>query len=163
DPGAFGACPTGTPDPGATPLSKLTTVQYRNTVVDLLHASGLDDLVDSVTPLLAAVPDDSTQASFRGLDKRISSDHVGGYFNVATAIGALATADTKHLTALAGSCATQSSLATSCLDAFLKNFGKLALRHPLTSDELEEYEDVAQGSSPAAMSPAEALRNVVVT
>jgi len=163
DPAAFGACPSGSPDPGVTPLSKLSTVQYRNTVLDLLHASGLDDLVASVTPLLQAVPDDSTQASFRGLDKRISSDHVGGYFNVATAVGNLATADTKHLTALAGTCATQSSLASSCLDAFLKNFGKLALRHPLTSDELKEYADVAQGSSPAAASPADALRNVVVT
>ncbi len=163
DPGAFGTCPSGTPEPGVTPLSKLSTVQYRNTVVDLLRASGLDDLIESVTPLLDAVPDDSTQASFRGLDKRISSDHLGGYFNVATTVGDLATADPKHLSALAGSCATQSSLASSCLDAFLKDFGKLALRHPLTSDELEEYEDVAQGSSPAAASPADALRNVVVT
>lgn len=163
DPGAFGTCPSGTPDPGVTPLSKLSTVQYRNTVVDLLRASGLDDLVDAVTPLLEAVPDDSTQASFRGLDKRISSDHLGGYFNVASTVGNLATADAKHLTALAGTCATQSSLAKSCLDAFLAEFGKLALRHPLTSDELAEFEDVAQGSSPAAATPAEALRNVVVT
>ncbi|HTQ08043.1 MAG TPA: DUF1592 domain-containing protein [Polyangiaceae bacterium] len=162
DPSAFGTCPTGNPDPGVTPLSKLSTVQYRNTVLDLLEATGLDDLTDSVTPLLEAVPDDSTQASFRGLDKRISSDHVTGYFNVATTIGDLATADTKHLTTLAGSCATASSLATSCLDAFLKSFGRLALRHPLTSDELKEYEDVAQGSSPTAANPAEALRNVVV-
>lgn len=163
DPGAFGACPTGDPDPGVTPLSKLSTVQYRNTVRDLLQASGLGDLVDAVGPLLEAIPDDSTQASFRGLDKRISADHVTGYFNVATTIADLATADSAHLTTLAGSCATQSSLASSCLNAFLQSFGRLALRHPLTSDELTEYADVAQGSSPAAASPAEALRNVVVT
>jgi Protein of unknown function (DUF1592)/Protein of unknown function (DUF1588)/Protein of unknown function (DUF1595)/Protein of unknown function (DUF1587) len=163
DPSAFGTCPTGDPDPGVTPLSKLSTVQYRNTVQDLLSASGLDDLVATVAPLLDAVPDDSTQASFRGLDKRISSDHISGYYNVAIAIGDGATQDASHLTALAGSCATKSTLSSSCLDAFLNDFGQRALRHPLTSDELAEYEDVAQGSSPTASSPAEALRNVVVT
>jgi hypothetical protein len=162
DPVAFGTCPSGTPDPGATPLSKLATVQYRNTVRDLLTASGLDDLVVGIAPLLAAVPDDSTQASFRGLDKRISSDHLTAYFSVATAVGDAATKDRAHLTALAGSCATASTLATSCLTAFLANFGKRALRHPLDSDELAEYEDIAQGTSPAASSPAEAIRNVVV-
>jgi hypothetical protein len=162
DPSQFGACPSGDPDPGATPLSKLSTVQYRNTVHDLLVASSLDDLVDAITPLLAAVPDDSTQASFRGLDKRISSDHLTAYFNVASTIGDLATKDTAHLQALAGSCATNTTLASSCLDTFLGNFGRRALRHPLSADELAEYRDVAQGSSPQAGTPAEALRNVVV-
>ena len=162
DPSQFGTCPDGTPDPGATPLSKLTTVQYRNTVSDLLTASGLGDLVPAVTPLLAAVPDDSTQASFRGLDKRISSDHLSAYFNVATAIGDAATKDTAHLKALAGSCSTMSTLTSSCLDAFLADFGRRALRHPLSDDELTEYRDVAQGTSPPAANPAEALRNVVV-
>jgi hypothetical protein len=162
DPSQFGACPSGSPDPGVTPLSKLATVQYRNTVHDLLVASGLTDLVDTVTPLLAAVPDDSTQASFRGLDKRISSDHLNAYFNVAVAVGDAATKDATHLTALAGSCATESTLSTSCLTAFLGDFARRALRHPLSTDELSEYQDIAQGSSPAASTPAEALRNVVV-
>src|SRR3954467_2629787 len=47
------------PDPGPTPLMKLSTVQYRNTVRDLLAASGLGALQPTVQPLLAAVPDDS--------------------------------------------------------------------------------------------------------
>ena len=162
DPSQFGTCPDGSPDPGATPLSKLTTVQYRNTVSDLLTASGLDDVVPGITPLLAAVPDDSTQASFRGLDKRISSDHLSAYFNVATAVGDAATKDATHLKALAGSCATGTTLSSSCLDAFLGAFGRRALRHPLSSDELTEYRDVATGDSPSASSPAESLRNVVV-
>jgi hypothetical protein len=162
DPSQFGNCPDGSPAPGATPLSKLTTVQYRNTVSDLLAASGLGDLVDGITPLLAAVPDDSTQASFRGLDKRISSAHLNAYFNVATAVGDAATRDAAHLKALAGSCATGSSLSSSCLDAFLGNFARRALRHSLSGDELAEYRDVAQGDSPSASTPAEALRNVVV-
>jgi hypothetical protein len=161
-PSQFGTCPSGAPDPGVTPLSKLATVQYRNTVRDLLSASSLGDLVDGIAPLLLAVPDDSTQASFRGLDKRISADHLTAYFNVATAVADAATKDNAHLSALAGSCATKSTLTASCLDAFLGDFGRRALRHPLSDDELSEYRDIAQGSSPAASSPAEALRNVVV-
>ena len=58
-------------------------MQYRNTVRDLLNASGLSAVATEVAPMLAAIPDDSTVA-FRGLDARISSDHIQGYFNVAT-------------------------------------------------------------------------------
>jgi len=163
DPAQFGTCPTGDAEPGVTPLAKLTTVQYRNTVRDLLVASGLDTAVSEITPALAAVPDDSTQASFRGLDKRISSDHINAYFNVAVAVGNAVTSSSSRLTALAGSCATDASLTSTCLDAFLADFGRRALRHPLTTAELTEYRDVAQGTSPQAMSAAEALRNVVVT
>ena len=36
--------------------------------------------------MLAGIPDDSTVA-FRGLDNRISTNHIEGYFNVATAVG----------------------------------------------------------------------------
>ena len=89
-PDAFGTCPPGGGEPGVTPLTKLSTVQYRNTVRDLLGASGLSAVATEVAPMLAAIPDDSTVA-FRGLDARISSDHIQGYFNVATAVGDAAT------------------------------------------------------------------------
>ena len=57
---------------------------------------------DEVAPMLAAIPDDSTLA-FRGLDARISSDHIQGYFNVATAVANAATSTSSRLTTLAGS------------------------------------------------------------
>ncbi|HEY3500199.1 MAG TPA: DUF1587 domain-containing protein, partial [Polyangiaceae bacterium] len=154
DPSLFGECPADAPEPGVTPLNKLSTVQYRNTVRDLLAASGLGDLSESLTSLLAAVPDDSLQ-SFRGLDKRISANHVTAYFNVAVAVADAATGNETNLTALAGECATESELTTTCLDGFLADFGRRALRRPLTDDELDQYRDVAQGNSPAAATPAE--------
>jgi hypothetical protein len=162
DPSQFGACPDGDPEPGVSPLSKLSTVQYRNTVRDLLAASGLDAVTSEVATVLASVPDDSTQASFRGLDKRVATEHVSAYFNVAVAVGDAATKTSARLTALAGTCATQSSLSSKCLDDFLATFGKRALRHPLSDDELTEYRDIATGDSPKAANPAEAIRNVVV-
>ncbi len=163
DPSQFGECPDGEPAPGVTPLAKLSTVQYRNTVRDLLAQSGLDDVAGEIAPQLASVPDDSTQASFRGLDKRISGAHVTAYFNLAVAVGDAATKNSARLTALAGSCATQSTLSASCLDGFLDSFARRALRRPLSDAELTEYRDVAQGDSPQAENPAEALRNVVVS
>ena len=163
DPALFGDCPDGDPAAGVTPLSKLSTVQYRNTVNDLLAASGLDDVVTEVSARLASVPDDSTQASFRGLDKRISTEHIQAYFDVAVAVGDAATKSSARLTALAGSCATQSSLSSTCLDDFLSSFGRRALRRPLTDAELTEYKDIATGDSPKAANAAEALRNVVVS
>ena len=160
-PAAFGTCPTNGGEPGVTPLVKLSTVQYRNTVRDLLNASGLSAVATEVAPMLAAIPDDSTVA-FRGLDARISSDHIQGYFNVASAVADAATKTSARLTTLAGTCAGTSPLAASCLDAFLASFGKRAFRRPLDTDELAEMKDVATGTSPAPANATEAIRNVVV-
>src|SRR2546423_5633951 len=52
---AFGSCQPGA-DPGVTPLTKLSTVQYRNTVRDLLASSGLASLTTEIAPALAGVP-----------------------------------------------------------------------------------------------------------
>jgi hypothetical protein len=160
-PDMFGSCPSGGGEPGASPLIKLSTIQYRNTVRDLLAASGLADVATEVAPMLAAIPDDSTVA-FRGLDTRVSSDHIQGYFNVATAVADGATKTSQRLTALAGGCAGTSPLAASCLDAFLASFGKRAFRRPLSTDEIAEMKDVATGTSPAPANATEAIRNVVV-
>jgi len=160
-PAAFGTCPAGGGEPGVSPLIKLSTIQYRNTVRDLLNASGLSAVATEVAPMLAAIPDDSTVA-FRGLDTRISTDHIQGYFNVASAVADASTKTSQRLTSLAGSCATTTPLAASCLDAFLASFGKRAFRRPLASDEIAEMKDVAMGTSPAPASATEAIRNVVV-
>jgi hypothetical protein len=162
NPSSFGECPAGDAEPGVTPLMKLSTLQYKNTVRDLLTASGLSDVAAELPSVLAGVPDDSTVA-FRGLDQRISADHIAAYFKVAVAVGDAATKTSARLTALAGSCATTSPLSATCLDGFLNGFARRALRRPLSSGELAEYEDVAQGSSPKATNAAEALRNVIVT
>src|SRR5262245_52595590 len=145
--------------PGPAPLVKLSTVQYRNTVRDLLAASGLGAIVDgTVEPLLASVPEDSP-LTFRGLDARISSDHVQAYFNVAVAVGNAIEADPARLTALAGACATAATLSAKCVDDFLASFGRRAFRRPLAAAELATFRALNDG----ARKPAEALRAMVVT
>jgi hypothetical protein len=144
--------------PGATPLTKLSTVQYRNTVRDLLTTSALSSLVAEVEPLLAGLPDDSP-ITFRGLDARISFDHIQTYFKVAVAVGDALEKSEARLTAVAGSCASAAPLSAQCVDAFLQSFGRRALRRPLNAEENTALRALNDG----VRSPAEALRAMVVT
>jgi len=160
-PATFGACPAGGGEPGPTPLMKLSTIQYRNTVRDLLASSGVGAVASELVTMLAAVPEDST-VSLRGLDQRVTGDHLKAYFDVAVAAGNGATSSSSRLTALAGGCAATSPLAASCGDAFLTSFGRRAFRRPLTTDEMTSFRDIVMGKSPAAATAAESIRNVVV-
>jgi hypothetical protein len=156
-PGSFGACQQNA-DPGPSPLVKLSTLQYRNTVNDLLAASGLGAMVAEVTPILASVPDDSP-IDFRGLDRRVSSDHVQAYFNVAVAVGDAVSARPERLTALAGSCAATAPLTAACVDGFLARFGQRAFRRPPDAQELTSLRQLNDG----VRTPADAIRAMVVS
>lgn len=158
-PGGPGPDPGSAPGsaPGVAPLLKLSTTQYRNTVGDLLATSGLSALQPEVQPYLDSVPADSTD-TFRGLDARVSTEHVTAFYNVARTIGDAVEADAGLRTALAGSCATESALAPSCTDAFLRTFGRRVYRRPLTDDELARY--AALHGTRAA---PEAIRAMVVS
>jgi hypothetical protein len=127
-----------TADPGATPLFRLSTLQYRNTVRDLLAASGVGMVADELKEPLGAIPDDSTVA-FRGMDNRITADHLAGFFRVATTAADAITGRPERLSAFAGACALTAPLPARCLDDFLTSFGRRALRRPLTADELASY------------------------
>ncbi|MES1209600.1 MAG: DUF1592 domain-containing protein [Pseudomonadota bacterium] len=156
--GTFGSCqPGATLEPGIAPLVKLTTIEYRNTVRDLLASSGLGTLATEIAPALAGVPDDST-ITFRGLDGRVSSNHIQSYFNVAAAVGNALESTPALLTAAAGACAMTAPLTTACVDAFLGGFGRRAFRRPLTTDELTSFRALNDGKR----TPAEAIRAMVV-
>src|SRR4051794_27278011 len=144
-------------DPGPTPVFKLSTVQYRNTVRDLMAASGVAPVADEIKALLSAVPEDST-ATFRGMDNRVLTDHVQGAFNVATGVADAISGRPERLAAVAGPCAMTAPLAPRCVDDFLATFGRRALRRPLTADELASYRALNDGQRPAA----EVFRSLVV-
>lgn len=145
-------------EPGPTPLLKLTTVQYRNTVRDLLRAAGAGSLLNSLDAELASVPDDSLGDSFRGLDDRISLEHVQAYFDVGVAVGDALERDAALLRAVAGECATSAPLPGSCLRDFVERFGTLAYRRPLFDAEVDELIALDDGTR----APAELIRAVVV-
>lgn len=143
--------------PGVAPLTKLSALQYRNTIRDLLSASGLGTLTGELGTRLDAVPDDS-DVSFRGLDNRVTDQHFRAWFEVAVAIGDAVEANPARLTALAGTCAGGATLSATCVDAFLNSFGRRAWRRPLTSAELAELRTWNDGTR----RPAEAVRAMVI-
>jgi hypothetical protein len=137
---------------------KLSTVQYRNTVRDLLTAVGAGAALPSVAGPLASVPDDSLGAGFRGLDNRTALEHVQGYFDVGVALGDAVAKDPALLAAVAGSCAGSATLSDSCVVSFLDRFVSLAYRRALTDADRAEYQSLNDGQR----TPAQAVRAMLI-
>jgi hypothetical protein len=150
-------CESSAP-PGPTPLLKLSTAEYRNTVRDLLTASGASKITSAVEPALSGVPDDSLGSSFRVLDDRISAEHVQGYFNVGVAVGNAIRDDADVLRAIGGECATAATLTDACERGFIDGFARRAYRRPLTTAEATELTALNDG----VRSPKEALRAMAI-
>jgi hypothetical protein len=144
--------------PAVGPLLKLSTVQYRSTVGDLLASFGLDSVLGDIEPLLQSVPDDSLGDGFRGLDDRVALEHVQGFLDVGTAIGDAVAADPALLELVAGDCITTEPLADDCWESFLDGFLARAYRRPLSTDErvrMDELRDLLP-------SPTEQVRAAIV-
>jgi hypothetical protein len=144
--------------PGVTPLLKLSTLEYRNTVRDLLGASGATKLAASIAPLLEAVPDDSLGSSFRVLDDRISLEHVQAYFDVGVAVGNAVRDDPQVRRAVGGDCALASTLSDACITDFIEGFARRAYRRPLDATDVAQLEALNDGKR----TPAEAVRAMTV-
>src|SRR5450432_327779 len=155
--GATLSCDMGA-DPVVSPLMKLSTVQYRNTVRDLLAAVGANAALPSVQAPLASVPDDSLGEGFRGLDNRTALEHVQGYFDVGVALGDAVAKDPALLTAVAGDCAAAATLSDACVNGFLDRFVRLVYRKPLTDADRQDYQTLNDGKR----TPAEAVRAMIV-
>lgn len=145
-------------DPGPSPLLKLSTVQYRNTVRDLLTASGAAMVAEEVKPLLGSVPPD-VDPLFAALDNDVGPDHVLAFFKVASAAASGITGRPERLAAVAGACAGTAPLSARCVDDFLASFGRRAFRRPLTAEEATALRTLNDGKSP----PAEVFRSLILT
>jgi hypothetical protein len=145
-------------DPGIDPLMKLSTVQYRNTVRDLLVQAGMGDLAGVADDALSSVPDDSLGDSFRSADARISLEHVQGYLDVGRAVGDALVAKPTALESAVGACASEAQLSESCATDFLTRFLGLVYRRPVSSDDLVPYLELNDGTR----SPSDAIRAMVV-
>jgi hypothetical protein len=144
--------------PGVSPLMKLSTRQYRNTVRDLLSAVGAGSIANDIESLTAAIPDDSLAEGFRGLDNRTTLEHAQGYFNAGRAIADAVSKDSALLTAVAGQCVSEATLSESCANGFLDRFVRLAYRRPLLSADRAEYLALNDG----VRTPAQAIRAMLI-
>lgn len=132
------------------PLRRLTKVQYRTTLSDLLSmaldskemAEGvMDELGADLDKLIedVRIEDAANHPSFRRLDQAVQQNHVDNWFAIGRHVGEIVS-NADHLPSLLGSCAESSgSEADDCIDSFIARFGRLVLRRPLSDDEVGFY------------------------
>lgn len=153
------------------PLRRLSRTQYLNTVTDLVAESGLSAserqaVVTALAADFARVPEDrlvglpsEKRGGFSRLDQVIQQTQVDAAYDVATHLGALLTSSTARVTAVVGSCATDTATTNDaqCLTNFVNRLGRLALRRPVTAAERTLLTGVA-GTTPVAVA---ALADVI--
>jgi hypothetical protein len=125
----------GSVNVGISPLRRLTSDQYRNTVRDLLLMKDARDVVQAtLLPSDDSIVDrftSNTVSSVQGLDADKYADTAEMLARKAVMnLPGLLTCDTKAMGEPA--CATQ----------FIRNFGKRAFRRPLTDAEVARYQKV---------------------
>ncbi len=144
--------------PEALPLRRLSHLQYRNTVSDLVRfviPSAAGDVLGTAEPIFAQLPDDQRvgpdkhYAGFTRLDQALQQQHVDGAYRVAEQIGAALTGTAARLGELAGACATDADAANDdvCLDDLIRRLGERALRRPVTDADVAFYRGPA-GTAP---------------
>lgn len=140
--------PQVTPSP--TPLRRLGRIEYQNALRLLLAPAGLQAELDAIDAELAQLPfDGENEHRFTGMDRRVTQRHVDAFYGVANALALRLSSDPTRLRALAGACAGEASLPSSCVSSFIKDFGERVFRRPLTAKEQARYAELA-GSGQAS-------------
>ncbi len=137
--------------PASVPMRRLSMVQLRNTLQDLLRGSvpsaDADAIFADATTILDAFPADarSGPAEHWGgstrVDQRVAQEHVDRDYDLAVRVGSALTANAARLGATAGACATDAdgSNDEACMDAFVRDFGERVTRRGLTDEDITFY------------------------
>jgi len=129
--GGIGGTTVGAVAYGPTGLHRLSRIEYDNTLADLLG--------DNTRPGFAALPEDVNDP----FDNDFSTQQVSGALIAAAetlAAGASARllADTTKRAKLIG-CTPTGAGDKTCLESFVRSFGRRAFRRPLTDEEVAGY------------------------
>lgn len=151
--------PPGTlPVPAATavetPMRRLSATQYGNALQALarraLPKDG-DEVASSILALLrqAVYPPDALKdlegARHGGIsrtDQAMQQVHVDASYAIALALARDLTASEERLVQLLGPCRNGGN-AETCLTSFIERFGRLVLRRPLDSSDVDFYRSIA--------------------
>lgn len=137
-------------------LLKLSTRQYRNTVLDLLDRYDLNSLRTSVDALLDAIPDDTLGSSFRGLDDRIELNHVQASFKVGLLLGDAVRDDSRIRERVMGPCSNEAADA-SCWDSFVNGFLQTIYRRQLSREERQGFDELIEDGAGLATAARSAI------
>lgn len=136
------------------PQRRLSYREYMNTVVTLLkdqsligyadrtYADYYKDIKGELAPLFGSLPEDYKTANrFSKLDQNLSITLTEGQFLIAQAAAKLI-ATTSRLRNYAGACAEEANPTRTCVENFVRNFGKKVFRRPLIQDEITFFYNV---------------------
>lgn len=141
-----------------SPLRRLSGLQYRNTVRDLMAPYGID--VEAEIPTdLARIPEDDTEAGFAILDNRVTDQHARAYYFIADELSYVIVGDSGYREAVLGECGASGTPDAACIDAFADSFAMRAYRRPLDDAEHALLHTVAD----EAPDGTEAARSLVFT
>lgn len=147
--GSSGTDPVGSCDPNAppsvSPLRRLASTAYVQSLRDLLAPSGLDGEVEAIESSLSQLPlDGENEQLFSRMDARVTQRHVDAYYTVADALAKRLSADATALVALGGDCAGETEASSECVGAFIDDFGARAFRRPLEASERSRYLELVE-------------------
>ena len=121
------------PNPGRSPLRRLSNAEYRNTITDLF--ANVPAIVSMVPTVTAQFPPEPVSLGFRNSGDYLDVPTLAAqkYLDAADAISTAAAASPTFVT-----CANGTKDAT-CAAAFISSFGKQVYRHPLTAADTAQY------------------------
>ena len=141
--------------PGDLPLPRLSHDEYVQTIKDLvtqvMPAAEASKIVSAAIPLTTDLSQDSLVGSasekhggFSRVDQSEQQPYSDIPMAVAMNLGAAFTSSMTRIAALVGDCSKSgSSINTACLQTFVKSFGEIALRHPLSDADVKFYAETA--------------------
>jgi hypothetical protein len=146
--------------PGDLPLPRLARDEYIQTVRDLvtqLAPSIANAVLPGVMNLMGDLPADELvtvpiekHGGFARDDQTEQQQYADVPSAVATALGAAFTSTPARVAAVFGPCSNAgTSVDAACLRAFVNSFGQLALRHPLSDDDVDFYAGTATSTPPS--------------
>lgn len=117
---------------GAAPLRRLTRFEYGRTLAELV---GADPSVAN------ALPPDEKSLGFDGMASAysVSTLHASKYLEVAEGVASTLVADSSRLAAFAN---CEPTLDATCVEPFVRAFGRRTYRRPLTSEEVAPMLDL---------------------
>ena len=146
--------------PGDLPLPRLAHDEYLQTVRDLVTqiaptiAAGVLPGIMNLTgdlpaDALVTIPTEK-HGGFARDDQSEQQQYSDVPVAVATALGVALTSTPARVAAVFGACSNAgASVDAACLRAFVKSFGEIALRHPLTDDDVTFYAATATSTPPS--------------
>ncbi|MDX2053998.1 MAG: DUF1592 domain-containing protein [Polyangiaceae bacterium] len=150
-----GGAPQPVVDSAELPLRRLSRVQMRNALDDAFRlaapAQGAN-MVSAYDWQIGFYPADRlTNASgekhggYGRLDQSVQQSHVDALLELANIVSTSVTSQPAWITELVGACATDANATNdvTCLRDFVSRFGRILLRHPLGSTEVDFYTSVS--------------------